>query len=768
MTMEETTIMATKPQYITLECKTNNDRINFQNSSLFTNLYERMNKDLAADPNNNYEILEQTIIEAKRKYLPTKTVRFNKYKHKKCEWITTGILISIKHKDKLYKKLKQIDPNTDTYNSAKTNYKAYGKLLKTNIKIAKKMYYNKCLQKSKGNIKETWKTINILIGRNKKNRDLPEYFNIEGIKLKDSHIIAREFNKFFVNIGPLTAQKISQPPNKHYTHFLKKQINSKLNFLQTDQTEVERIINELQPKTSSGHDNISSKLLKSIKIPLVQSITLIMNQCINTGIFPSNLKLAKVIPIYKKNNRTILNNYRPISLLPVISKIFEKILHNQIYKYFKSNNLFTENQYGFLEGLSTELATMELTNRLYKYMDDNKIPISVFIDLSKAFDTIDHHILIHKLKYYGLEGASLRLITNYLTERTQYVAYDDCNSSILPIKCGVPQGSILGPLLFIIYTNDIVQVNTKFKIIMYADDTTLYTTLDDFGGNIQEINRNINLSLTNIVDWFKLNKLSLNISKTKYMLFHSTQRNIPNLNIELNMNVLEKLEHFNFLGLEIDSHLNWNTQVKKISGKVLNLIGILSRFKYLLPQHTLQMIYTTLIVPHFNYCLLIWGCNMQKIIKLQKKAIRIISLNHFAAHTEPIFKRLNLLKLQDIYKLRIYKFYYRLEHSKCPQYFTNFLQPANRQHQYNTRMRNNNNLVNIYIKHEFAKKSIQYNLLREMNAAPISFKAKIHTHSATGFAKYIKLFIIKNYTVICTETSCYSCRNASSQPWILN
>ena len=156
-------------------------------------------------------------------------------------------------------------------------------------------------------------------------------------------------------------------------------------------------------------------------------------------------------------------------------------MHNQIYKYFKSNNLFTENQYGFLEGLSTELATLELTNRLYKYMDDNKIPISVFIDLSKAFDTIDHSILIHKLKYYGLEGSTLNLLTDYLTDRSQCVSFNNCNSSILPIKCGVPQGSILGPLLFIIYTNDIVQMNSKFKLIMYADDTTLYTTLEDFG-----------------------------------------------------------------------------------------------------------------------------------------------------------------------------------------------------------------------------------------------------------------------------------------------
>jgi len=174
------------------------------------------------------------------------------------------------------------------------------------------------------------------------------------------------------------------------------------------------------------------------------------------------------------------------------------------------------------------------------------------------------------------------------------------------------------------------------------------------------------------------------------------------------------------------------------------------------------MIYTTLIVPHFNYCLLIWGCNMQRITKLQKRAIRIISLNHYTAHTEPIFKSLNLLKLQDIYRLRLYKFYYRLENATYPQYFLDFLQPEGRLHPYNTRTRNNNNLTSINIKHEFAKRSIQYNLIKEIAAAPNTFKSKLHTHSSAGFAKYIKLTIINNYSDICTIHLCYSCRNSQS------
>ena len=241
------------------------------------------------------------------------------------------------------------------------------------------------------------------------------------------------------------------------------------------------------------------------------------------------------------------------------------------------------------------------------------------------------------------------------------------------------------------------------------------------------------------------------------MLFHTTKRKVPKLKIEIDSNLVDKLDHFNFLGLEIDTHLNWNTHIKKISGKLMNLIGIISKFKYILPLHTLQTIYTTLIVPHFNYCLLIWGCNMERIAKLQKRAIRIVSHKHYMAHTEPIFKSLNLLKLEDIYIIRLLKFYFRMVNSNCPPYFLKFLQSDNRPHQHNTRTRTNNNLQGININHEFANKSIQYNLIKEINAAPNTFKSKTQTHSLIGYTNYIKTTMINQYSEICSINNCYSC-----------
>ena len=237
----------------------------------------------------------------------------------------------------------------------------------------------------------------------------------------------------------------------------------------------------LPTKSSTGFDNISSKFLKQIAPTIVKHLTTLIKQVFNTGIFPDKLKLARVIPLHKKGNPSLLNNYRPISLLPVISKVIEKIISNQLRSYFESKKLFYENQYGFRSDHSTEYATLELIDRIISKMDNDEIPFSVFLDLSKAFDTIyiDHKILLEKLKHYGIEGIPFQLFKSYLSGRKQYVEINDAKSDVLQITTGVPQGSILGPVLFIIYINDFSQASQVFNFISYADDTVLFSTLSN-------------------------------------------------------------------------------------------------------------------------------------------------------------------------------------------------------------------------------------------------------------------------------------------------
>ena len=302
-----------------------------------------------------------------------------------------------------------------------------------------------------------------------------------------------------------------------YKDFLKEKIHSEFHFETVSISKVKKVIEKLKPKSSSGHDGISSALLKEINLITVKIITLIINQSLSTGIFPDKLKLAKVVPVFKKDNPHMTGNYRPISLLPAISKVFEKIAFEQLYGYFTKNNLLYKSQYGFRKGHSCELAAMEVTDKIFKYLDNKKLPIALYLDFSKAFDTINHAILMDKLKHYGVTGVALRWFKDYLTNRKQFVQYKDKVSKMSTITTGVPQGSILGPLLFIIYINDIAKITNKFKFTIYADDTTLIEPICTFAQpnlrNMNKLAQEINNELEKIVNWLALNKLSLNAKK---------------------------------------------------------------------------------------------------------------------------------------------------------------------------------------------------------------------------------------------------------------
>ena len=300
---------------------------------------------------------------------------------------------------------------------------------------------------------------------------------------------------------------------------------------------------------SCGHDNISNSTLKCIAHEICECLTLITNQSITTGIFTENLKIAKVVPIYKKDDQSQIKNYRPISVLPVISKIFENAMHSQLMEYFTSHKLLSNLQYGFRPNRSTELATLELMDRNINYMNENHCPVNIYLDLSKAFDSLYHDILLSKLKYYGLQWKALQLIKSYISGRCQYVQLGDVKSSTHAVVCGIPQGSVLGPLLFNIYINDITKATSKFNVIMYADDTTLVSTLENFGAlnNIAVIEDEINREITKISHWLHSNKLLLNTAKSKFMVFFKHPKAIPKLKLTINDNPIEQVTEFNFL-----------------------------------------------------------------------------------------------------------------------------------------------------------------------------------------------------------------------------
>ena len=471
------------PKFVKINCsdETSFEAFHSEVKSRIENL--NMDPDLFSDPNDNYLQFEEIILNAKAKHLAPKTVRFKKHKHKLSQWMTSGILNSIKFRDKLFLKLKTLNSTSELYDSINANLKSYNKILKKLIRLAKIRYYSDQFDKNKSNIRHTWSTIKEILNKCKDKKDFPTFFTIKGETITDKTDLSNNFNSFFANIGENLSSDIKYAGNKTTSSYLKQRVVCSFQFECVPTTEVTKIIKNLASKNSSGHDGISARFIKRILETITPPLTHIINQSLCTGIFPDRLKIAKVIPLFKKGDQHILDNYRPISLLPVISKVFEKIVFDQLYQYFTDNDLIFTSQYGFRKLHSTELASIELIDRIAQYMDSGKLPLSIFLDLSKAFDTLDHSILLDKLKFYGISNTPLKWFQSYLRSRQQFVEFDGTCSGITFINTGVPQGSILGPLLFLIYMNDIHTASDKFDMILYADDTNLISPLCSFNSS---------------------------------------------------------------------------------------------------------------------------------------------------------------------------------------------------------------------------------------------------------------------------------------------
>ena len=333
--------------------------------------------------------------------------------------------------------------------------------------------------------------------------------------------------------------------------------------------------------------------------------------------------------------------------------------------FILKNEILYKSQYGFREGHSTANAVTEFTSDVLKGFDNRLLTLSVFLDLSKAFDTINHQTLLNKLEHYGIRGPALSWFTSYLTNRRQYVNYKCVNSQTGLIDCGVPQGSVLGPLLFIIYTNDLHTCLESSKGILFADDTTVYIT----GPNRNQLFSHMKNDIASLITWFQANKLSLNLSKTNYMLFTPPKLQLDDqydpevCNLVFGSDSILEVSSFKFLGIHLDSQLTWSAQFSHLRSKLSSSNYILNSVKKILPRDCMKLVYYSTFQSHLNYGLLLWGPSMAKKFKdpltiLQKKAIRRVCNETYNAHTEPLFKETGILKLSDNIDLEVNKFIY--------------------------------------------------------------------------------------------------------------
>ena len=360
-----------------------------------------------------------------------------------------------------------------------------------------------------------WQVMKEITGKQKtKSNLLPREIKVDKTIIQKPQEIAKEFTKFFTSVGPKLARKIFDTENS-FQDFLASH-NEKMLFEELNFDEFEEAFKSLKRNKAAGFDDLSSNIIIDACDSLRNILLHVSKVSIKQGIFPDNLRIAKVSPIFKSGAKDNVSNYRPISILPVFSKVLERIMYNRVYNNLDSKGLLYEKRLGFQRNNSTEHAILQLTQDITSSFEKWEYTLGAFIDLSKAFDPVDHQILIKKLLYYGIEGTALKWFKSYLSNRKQFISSQDISGRCLDITCGVPQGSILGPLPFLIYVNDLFKASNPLMEVMFADDTNLFLSHK----NIDTLFAIINVELENVSTWFKSNKLSLNVNKTKWSLFH--------------------------------------------------------------------------------------------------------------------------------------------------------------------------------------------------------------------------------------------------------
>jgi hypothetical protein len=467
--------------------------------------------------NDAYNIFLHAVTNIIDNVAPMKTINLPTKRIIREPWMTKGILKSSNNLDKLYKRSIKKHRDHPFHKEFRTYRNNFNKLKK----LAKQQYYHNLFNKYHKDIRKTWEVMRSIIKKTNDRSSISESFKLQNKSINDPGEIANGFCDYFSSVGPILSQQIPTPRKTYRQYMRRTPPENSLFFAPTDPNEIRSIIKLLKPKKSSGMDNLSSWLLKELNSYINVPLSIIINKSMQEGIFPDKLKIAKIIPIYKSKDKEQFSNYRPISLLSSVSKIYEKIIYKRLYNYIEP--ALYEKQFGFRSKRSTIHAILEFCTDIIESFENKQVTMATFLDLSKAFDTIDHRILINKLQLYGIRGIALKWFESYLTNRQHYIQYKSHSSFMNSITTGVPQGSVLGPLLFIIYSNDLPLCLSDIKTtkcLLFADDTAIYETSSD----VTKLYKSLNANLNTLADWFRANKLSLNVSKTIYMIFEHSPK----------------------------------------------------------------------------------------------------------------------------------------------------------------------------------------------------------------------------------------------------
>ena len=453
-------------------------------------------------------------------------------------------------------------------------------------------------------------------------------------------------NSFFSSVGEKLVNSCVQIPLN--SNAFSQHTNFSIWFYDTNVKEISDVIDNLSNKTSCGLDDVCSKVIKACKDVVAPYLSKLVNMSFHQGIFPTALSIAKVFPLFKSGNKACCNNYRPISLLICWGKIFEKIAYSRIYNYLESNNLLHKNQFGFRRKHCTIDAIAEFTEKV-RALNDKKTTATVFIDLKKAFDTIDHEILLRKFDLYGLVGPCKNWMKSFLSNRKQCVEVNGVRSKLSDIKYGVPQGSILGPLLFIIYINDLPKACNSSDVFLFADDTNI--------AGITCSKNELEVDLASVNTWLLNNKLTLNLEKTVHVNFKNVTPDSSYLNIAGSCQVSQS--HCKYLGIVLDNQLKYNYHIETVRKKLSVQCGILCKLRHLVPRVFLLRFYDTNVKPIIQYGILVYGCTSLNALKpihiLQKKILRTIYFMKKDEHVGNLFVQNKILSVYELYIYELLK-----------------------------------------------------------------------------------------------------------------
>ena len=636
-----------------------------------------------------------------------------KKKTKKAEmpWITDELRNKIKEKNLLLK---------DYYNSNITGLKKRANAAQNSIKTIKwkkkKTYIRKQFNEAGTDPVKIWRLYKFLTGRMKDNEDTEPDFMTQ--------TKADEFNKYFTNVGKSPHQipiPVAQTPRT----------KEKFSFKPENAEKIEKLIDKLKENTAIGNDDIGAKLIKDIKKELSPTLTKIINLGYITNTFPDIMKSAIIKPIYKEDDTNNFKNYRPIAILPTLSKLFERAATNQLTEFLEENKILSPLQHAYRKNHSTITCLAEALNYIYTQLDKKKHTAIALLDLSKAFDSINHELLLRKLITLGLQNTSIEWINSYLTNRTQCTKLRQYTSSYENTTTGVPQGSILGPLLFICYTNDFPDtINEICKTLCYADDTQLLISAD----TEEDLKAKTKKAIEAAQSWFKENSLKINTDKTKILMF-DTNKDPETLQIQVNdgqlTHTLKPKPHLKVLGIYIDKDLNWKKQINIVKKNSMNVVRNVHRLnRFLSLKHRIN-IYNGIISPLFDYGDILWGgCNKndaKRLQTVQNFAVKSITGNKKYDSASDSFNQLQFLKLEDRRKIHESVFIHKILlnvstpnlHQELSKYFP----------QVTTRNKTKKRLIAPAHKTSKFEKSPLHRMITTWNQTPYNLpKDNIRTH----------------------------------------